>query len=82
MLEKLHSLFGIKKLLLEGGGLTNTLFFEKNLIDEISLVMIPTVDASDDGIDLFSKKAGECVDFSLNKLTPLDSGGIWLNFSK
>lgn len=82
LLEKLYKLFGIQKLMLEGGGLTDTLFFTKNLIDEISLVMTPIIDGCGDGIDLFAKKSGECVEFTLNKAIPLDSGGLWLNFKK
>ncbi|MBE5732245.1 MAG: pyrimidine reductase [Clostridiales bacterium] len=50
MLEKLYSLFGIEKLLLEGGGKTNTLFYNADVIDEISLVICPKVS---DGLDLF-----------------------------
>lgn len=82
LLEKLYSLFGIKTLLLEGGGLTDTLFLTKNLIDEISLVMSPIVDGCNDGIDLFAKKQGEYVEFSINKVETLASGGVWLNFKK
>lgn len=51
MAKKLYSLFGIKKLLLEGGGKTNTLFYNADIIDEISLVLCPKVS---DGIDLFA----------------------------
>ncbi len=50
MLEKLFTLFGIQKLLLEGGGKTNTLFYNADVIDEISLVICPKVS---DGLDLF-----------------------------
>lgn len=37
-LEKLYDLFSIKKLLLQGGGITNTYFIKEDLIDELSLV--------------------------------------------
>ena len=37
-LEKLYNLFSIKKLLLQGGGITNTYFIKDDLIDELSLV--------------------------------------------
>jgi riboflavin biosynthesis pyrimidine reductase len=48
--EKLYALFGIEKLMLEGGGKTNTLFYNADVIDEISLVICPKVS---EGIDLF-----------------------------
>lgn len=82
LLKKLYKLFGIKKLMLEGGGLTDTLFFAKNLIDEISIVMTPFIDGCHKGINLFAKKDGECVEFSLARVDMLSSGGIWLNFTK
>ena len=39
VLEKLYDLFSIKKLLLQGGGITNTYFIKEDLIDEFSLVV-------------------------------------------
>ena len=42
-LEKLYDLFSIKKLLLQGGGITNTYFIKEDLIDELSLVVSPVV---------------------------------------
>ncbi|MBQ7227973.1 MAG: dihydrofolate reductase family protein [Clostridia bacterium] len=79
MLKKLFNLFGIKKLMLEGGGLTDTLFFEEGLIDEISLVAVPMADSSD-GIDLFANKKKGLLTFKNVTATPLANGGLWLNY--
>lgn len=40
-LEKLYEIFGIKKLLLEGGSIFNAAFEKERLIDELSLVVAP-----------------------------------------
>lgn len=44
-LHKLHSLLGIKKLLLEGGGTFNGSMLRAGLVDELSLVLLPVADA-------------------------------------
>src|SRR5688572_6656977 len=44
-LELLHDHFGIRRLLLEGGGHINAGFVEAELLDEISLLIAPGIDA-------------------------------------
>ena len=44
VLTKLRALFGIKRLLLEGGGAINGHFLAANLIDEMSVIVAPIVD--------------------------------------
>ena len=44
LLEKLHRLFGINKLMLAGGGIVNGSFLAENLVDELSLVIAPVAD--------------------------------------
>jgi riboflavin biosynthesis pyrimidine reductase len=46
VLDKLRRLFGIKRLLLEGGGAINGSFLAANLIDEMSVVVAPVVDGA------------------------------------
>jgi riboflavin biosynthesis pyrimidine reductase len=46
VLEALTARFGIRKLLLEGGGKINGSFLAANLIDELSLLMIPVADGA------------------------------------
>lgn len=43
-LSSLKSLFGINRLLLEGGGILNGSFLKSKLIDEIALLMMPSID--------------------------------------
>ena len=51
-LEKLYSLFGIQKMLLEGGSILNGAFLEADVIDELSLVYVPLI-AGEEGKPLF-----------------------------
>ena len=43
-MERIGSIFGVKKLLLEGGGGINGAFLKHNLIDEFSTLIFPAVD--------------------------------------
>src|SRR5262249_52066056 len=43
-MERIGSIFGVKKLLLEGGGSINGAFLKRNLIDEFSTLIFPAVD--------------------------------------
>src|SRR4051812_17726113 len=44
VLQKLRSKFGIRKLMLEGGGETNGSFLNQGLVDELSLLLTPVAD--------------------------------------
>ena len=82
MNQKLYSLFGIKKLMLEGGGLTDSLFLDGDCIDEMSLVVVPLVDGSKDGIDLFANKNCNLQEYELLQAEKLKENGLWLNYKK
>ena len=43
-MAQLRSIFGVKKLLLEGGGIINGAFLRHRLIDEFSTLIHPAVD--------------------------------------
>lgn len=45
---KLYSLFGIKRLVLEGGSIINGAFARANAVDELSLVVAPIIADNDD----------------------------------
>ena len=46
VLQKLRQAFGIKRLLLEGGGKINGAFLAADLVDELSLLVAPVADGS------------------------------------
>lgn len=78
-LDKLHHLFGIQKLLLEGGSIINGAFQRADLIDEISLVTTPIVAATTDK-PLFMDS--QICNFTLTNLQQYNSGVLWLNYQK
>lgn len=77
-LEKLHRLFGIEKLLLEGGSVLNGAFARADVIDELSLVYAP-VAADSAGKPLFDD--GVMTDYRLKSVQQKD-GALWLRYKK
>ena len=70
-------LFGIKKLLLEGGSIIDGAFLKENLVDELSLVVTPIVaDASSK--PLFD--AANMQTFSLLELKYLKDSSVYLRY--
>jgi riboflavin biosynthesis pyrimidine reductase len=57
-LERLGADFGIRRLLLEGGGGINGSFLAAGLIDEISLMILPVADGTDPAATLFDRPEG------------------------
>jgi len=53
VLVKLRSRFGIKTLLLEGGGIINGSFLAEDLIDELSILLAPVADGANGTPTLF-----------------------------
>ena len=76
--EKLHSLFGIKNLLLEGGSVINGSFLRENLVDEINVIYTP-VTAESDGKPLFFDSVIR--EFKLDKVLN-ENGTAVLRFSR
>ena len=80
-LEKLYDLFSIKKLLLQGGGLTNTYFIKEDLIDELSLVVSPVVSGEEKQPNIF-KDCHEYIGqtFDLKQSDLLMKSGFYLKY--
>lgn len=82
VLQKLRARFGIKKLLLEGGGKINGSFLAANLIDELSILVGPIADGSTGTATLFDVENRRMPARNL-KLLSMEkrSGGIvWLRY--
>jgi riboflavin biosynthesis pyrimidine reductase len=58
-LQKLRSAFGIKRLLLEGGGKINGTFLAAGLIDELSILVAPIADGGIGTPSLFDAREGK-----------------------
>ena len=85
-LELLNRELGIKRLLVEGGGGANGAFLRAGLIDEISLVVCPTVDGAKGAPSVFDsseQEAGQPAPVNIMELTSsevLDGGSVWLRY--
>ena len=85
-LETLNRELGIKRLLVEGGGGANGAFLRAGLIDEISLVVCPTVDGAKGAPSVFDSSeadAGTPAPVHAMELTSsevLDGGSVWLRY--
>ncbi len=78
-LEKLYTIFGIKRLLLEGGSIINGAFLREGVVDELSLVIAPIVaENGDKPLFTDSTLAG----FSLVGAKKHECGAVWLNYVK
>lgn len=75
--EKLYQLFGIKKLLLEGGSIINGAFQREGLVDSISIVQVPVI-AGADGKPLFYDSNME--QYQLLEAEGLENGVNWLRY--
>jgi len=71
-LEKLKRLFGIEKLLLEGGSLINGSFQRIGVVDELSLVVAPVISGADGRI-LFDEGVFESYKF---EAANIDKNGV------
>lgn len=79
VLDKLYRLFGIKKLLLEGGSIINGAFERENVIDELSLV-VATMIAGTEGKTLFYES--EIQNYTLTETKLLPDSTVWLHYLK
>ncbi|WP_176462525.1 dihydrofolate reductase family protein [Paenibacillus odorifer] len=84
VVRKLKQLFSIDELMLEGGGVLNGSFLNEDLIDELSLVIVPIVDGASNSVTLFemdsSMKQQPSANFSLKSVEKLADDGLWLKY--
>jgi riboflavin biosynthesis pyrimidine reductase len=75
--------FGIRRLLLEGGGHINGAFLAAGLVDELSLLMVPGIDGRQeipavfDGMNLSS---GQAVPLRLKSVERRENDTLWLRY--
>lgn len=85
-LEVLNQELGIERLLLEGGGVVNGSFLRAGLIDEISLIVWPTVDGVAGAPSVFDStgplkdraRAPAAIELLSSETTA--DGGVWLRY--
>jgi len=84
-LGKLSTLFGIKRLLLEGGGVINGSFLKEGLIDELSQLVMPLADGTTGLRTLFeienAPRSRKAASLKLQSVKKLKGGIIWLRYT-
>ena len=85
-LEVLNRELGIKRLLLEGGGVTNGSFLRAGLVDEVSVAIYPALDGAKGAPSVFdSRDSQTAVAPPLRAMTlvsseTVDGGAVWLRY--
>ena len=84
-LDILNGELGIKRLEVNGGGMTNGAFLRAGLIDEISLAIFPAVDGTRGAPCVFDSGEGTEVAAPLRAITlesseVLEGGAVWLRY--
>jgi riboflavin biosynthesis pyrimidine reductase len=79
---KLYTLFGIEKLMLEGGGLVNGSFLNEGLVDEFNQLLLPLVDGSPENSSVFEihNKKNDSTLFKLEEIKKLPDDILWLKY--
>jgi riboflavin biosynthesis pyrimidine reductase len=83
--EKLAIELGIKRILLEGGGHVNGSFLRAGLIDEVSLLIAPTIDGRAGAPAVFDSSPTETAfppieSLSLERCELKEGGVVWLRY--
>lgn len=84
-LAKLHDLFGLRKLMLQGGGTINGSMLKAGLVDEISQVIVPIVDGGGSQITGFFDPPGKpapsaAASLRLIRQKTLKGGAHWFRY--
>lgn len=81
-IDKLEDLFGIKTLMICGGGLADWTFLESGCVDEVSVVIAPAVSGDPDAATSFDwtcgLNEGSLVSLELQQVKPLPGNGVHL----
>src|SRR5258705_6317857 len=82
VLAKLRTAFGIRRLLLEGGGKINGSFLAAGLIDELSILIFPVADGSIGTPTLFDARAGKGLARKLRlvSISRIKGDLVWLRY--
>ena len=82
--QKLRSLFGIEKLMLEGGGHINGSFLDEGLVDQVEQLLLPLVDGTAGATTFFDmdkteKKKGVTL-FNLQEVKQIEDDVLWITY--
>ncbi len=82
--RKIRDLFGMEELMLAGGPHLNWSMIRDGLVDELSVVLMPTADAQPDTHTIFEAdprySSPVPVKFDFLSAEPLEDGSVWLRY--
>ncbi|OUP49267.1 dihydrofolate reductase family protein [Lachnoclostridium sp. An181] len=82
--EKLYEEFGIRTMLICGGGMINWSFLQAGLLDELSLLIAAAADGAPGKPTVFDKvpflSVGVPKEFSLKSIERIGENGVWLKY--
>ena len=76
----MKKIFNIKNVILGGGPTINGIFYDKDLVDEVNILLFPCSGSGDDNIGILGK--GKFVEFSLLNVKKFDGGSVLLKYRK
>lgn len=85
LLPKIKALFGVETLLLEGGGLLNGSVMQQSYIDEISLLLTPTIVNQTDAPSVFEHTGNTPVTirrYTVLEIKQLKKQTVWIRWIK
>lgn len=85
LFKKIQKEFGIQRILLEGGGILNGSIMQENLIDEISLLLLPIVVNRVDAPSIFEGDVQRLLNikkYSLQQVERIEDDVVWLKYNK
>jgi riboflavin biosynthesis pyrimidine reductase len=85
LFSEIHSYFHVETLLLEGGGLLNGAVMEAGFVDEISLLLTPTVLNKSSAPSLFERKAADQIDtkkYTIHSVQTLEKNCVWIRYQR
>jgi riboflavin biosynthesis pyrimidine reductase len=87
LLETLSRDLGVKRVLLEGGGVANGEFLRAGLVDELSIVICPVIDGAQGAPSVFDSRGDQdrvappLSSLQLVSTQTLDNGAVWLRYA-
>lgn len=85
MLDKFYNLFGIRRMMVGGGGTINWSFVQNGLVDEVSVILAPIANGDPEGHRFFVAKEPYTrikeTAFKLESVEELEHGTLWIRYS-
>ena len=79
-LKKMKKIYNVDAVILGGGPTINGLFYDRDLVDEVNIVLFPCSGSGDDSIGIFGK--GKFVEYDLIGFKKFEGGSILLKYRK